>query len=41
MTDGPAGAWRSENVDDLKNDGETGWRYPVKNLAYNWNYCEL
>jgi len=37
----PAGTWGPENADDLINDGETGWRYPCKNLADDGNYCEL
>jgi len=37
----PAGTWGPENADDLIKEGETGWRYPCKNLADDGNYCEL
>jgi len=37
----PAGTWGPENADDLIKDGESGWRYPCKNLADDGNYCEL
>lgn len=37
----PAGTWGPENADDLIEDGDSGWRYPCKNLADDGEYCEL
>lgn len=37
----PSGTWGPEQVDNLIEGGNTGWRNPCKNLANDGIYCEL